>query len=148
MICSKCGAPVPAGMSACPYCGAKCGAAPRRQAVDEETSFAEVDEEEFSAREDDKTEFAGNAWTPAPPAEEETEYVQQPPVQTLRRGAGNGAPKAPAGRRKKVRKEKQRKPQKAKKQPEQNRETGHNNVLRIVLVAVLAVLIVLLVLRG
>lgn len=152
MICTKCGAPIPAGMHACPYCGAPSPAASgSRQPLDEETSFAEVDEGEFRSREDDKTEFAADGWRAAAPAAEETEYVQEPAPQPVRRPAPRkkaAAPKAAPRREKRPRKEKQPKPPKQKKQKPEADGAGHNSALRIVLAVVLAVLIVLLILRG
>ena len=77
MICSKCGAPIPAGMTKCPYCGAENSAAGPRRGAEEETSFAAVDDGEFPAEDDVKTEFAGNAWAPAADDDEKTEFAPQ-----------------------------------------------------------------------
>lgn len=149
MICTKCGAPVPAGMSKCPYCGAENSAAGPRRGAEEETSFAAVDEAEFPADDDGKTEFAGDAWASATEEEEKTEFAPQgaavPPQGVFVPGAGSvpqGVKAAPAKKAPKA-----KKAQKTPKAGKKASESGHNNALRIVLLVVLAVLIVLLILR-
>ena len=123
MICSKCGAPIPGGMTKCPYCGAENAAAPRRVSEDE-TAFADVDEGEFPADDDGKTEFAGDAWAPRSEEDDKTEFAPPQPMPAA-------SPKAA----------------KAPKKARPAKEGGPNNVLRLVLVAVLVVLIILLILR-
>lgn len=140
MICSKCGAPIPGGMTKCPYCGAENAAAPRRVSEDE-TAFADVDEGEFPADDDGKTEFAGDAWAPRSEEDDKTEFAPPQPMPA----ASPKASKAP----KKARPAKAPKAAKAPRQKKEKpaKEGGPNNVLRLVLVAVLVVLIILLILR-
>ncbi len=140
MICSKCGAPIPGGMTKCPYCGAENAAAPRRVSEDE-TAFADVDEGEFPADDDGKTEFAGDAWAPRSEEDDKTEFAPPQPMPA----ASPKAAKAP----KKARPAKAPKAAKAPRQKKEKpaKEGGPNNVLRLVLVAVLVVLIILLILR-
>lgn len=146
MICSKCGAPIPAGMTRCPYCGAENTPMRRQRASDEETAFADVDEGEFPAEEDVKTEFAGGVWEEKSPADEEekTEFAGErsvPPAASrnrIGRKPEQPARAAKAAKPPKAAKQKKNKPAKA---------GGSNNILRLVLVAILIVLIILLILR-
>lgn len=127
-------------MTKCPYCGAENAAAPRRVSEDE-TAFADVDEGEFPADDDGKTEFAGDAWAPRSEEDDKTEFVPPQPMPA----ASPKAAKAP----KKARPAKAPKAAKAPRQKKEKpaKEGGPNNVLRLVLVAVLVVLIILLILR-
>lgn len=124
MICSKCGAPIPGGMTRCPYCGAENAAAAPRRVAEDETAFADVDEGEFPADDDGKTEFAGDVWASRSEEDDKTEFAPPQPM-----------PAAPP------------KADKAPKKVKPAKEGGPNNVLRLVLVAVLVVLIILLILR-
>lgn len=144
MICSKCGAPIPGGMTRCPYCGAENAAAAPRRVAEDETAFADVDEGEFPADDDGKTEFAGDVWASRSEEDDKTEFAPPQPMPA----APPKAAKAP----KKVKPAKAPKAPKAAKAPRQKKEKpakegGPNNVLRLVLVAVLVVLIILLILR-
>ena len=141
MICSKCGAPIPGGMTKCPYCGAENAAAAPRRVAEDETAFADVDEGEFPADDDGKTEFAGDAWAPRSEEDDKTEFAPPQPMPA----ASPKAAKAP----KKARPAKAPKAAKAPRQKKEKpaKEGGPNNVLRLVLVAVLVVLIILLILR-
>lgn len=127
-------------MTKCPYCGAENAAAPRRVSEDE-TAFADVDEGEFPADDDGKTEFAGDAWAPRSEEDDKTEFAPPQPMPA----ASPKAAKAP----KKARPAKAPKAAKAPRQKKEKpaKEGGPNNVLRLVLVAVLVVLIILLILR-
>lgn len=141
MICSKCGAPIPGGMTRCPYCGAENAAAAPRRVSEDETAFADVDEGEFPADDDGKTEFAGDVWASRSEEDDKTEFAPPQPMPA----ASPKAAKAP----KKARPAKAPKAAKAPRQKKEKpaKEGGPNNVLRLVLVAVLVVLIILLILR-
>lgn len=137
MICSKCGAPLPPGVSACPYCGAAVAgnAAPMQG---EETAFAPASGDEYTAAmPQEPTEFAGGtgAYT-AVAADEETEFAGAAPGYY---GAAPEPAAAPAPTRKGKKKEPGPKKQKpaGKKVP----------VLRVVLIIILVLLIVVLVAR-
>lgn len=140
MICTKCGAPVPPGMSACPYCGAAQKSAPSVSSFNEEaTDFAEV-ETRRPVSEEEATDFA----EPLPrqrqmPDSDETEYapVQEMPVREA------PAHKAAHGQKK------NQKAQAAKKAAKKKTggTTGRQWPLRIVLLVILAVLVVLLFLQ-
>lgn len=141
MICSKCGAPIPGGMTRCPYCGAENAAAAPRRVAEDETAFADVDEGEFPADDDGKTEFAGDVWASRSEEDDKTEFAPPQPM-----------PAAPPKAAKAPKKARPAKAPKAAKAPRQKKEKpakegGPNNVLRLVLVAVLVVLIILLILR-
>lgn len=147
MICRKCGAPIPAGSTTCPYCGTSHTAVSRKNGVDEETTFAETDPEEFFSDAEDATEYApvGTA-SPAPLPEEETDFAPSPTVPTA------GAPRPTAETAAPLRKTKKEKKQRTKRKNDKKGRArqdsgGPNQALRLVLLAVLAVLIVLLILR-
>lgn len=142
MICRKCGAPIPDGRNACPYCGTSWTAVSRKNDPAEETTFAGTDTEEFFTREEEATEFAPARNAVLPP-EEETDFAPAVPIRPHVSRPGESSP-VPAS------KPERRKKQGAKKTTEKKqaqKKQGPNQALRLVLVAVLAVLIVLLILR-
>lgn len=149
MICNKCGAPIPGGMTVCPYCGASTTAAPRQDPM-EETSFAEVDEHEFPAEDAEATEFVqGGEMPAAQPAaqEEETAFAQPGADFAVPTRSAHKTPAGPKAAKSGKRKNGQKKQKKAQKKAARSKTEGPNQALRVLLLAVLAVLIVLLILR-
>lgn len=137
MICTKCGAPIPAGMEKCPYCGATNKAAGPGPMAGDETVFAGGRETEFAGQSFGKTEFAPRPGKTVDNGEDRTELAGSwPEAAPLKQPRRTKEPK----RVKAGHKVKQAAKKKAGK-------TGHNNLLRFALLGILVVLIILLLLR-
>ncbi len=133
MICQKCGAPLPPGVSACPYCGAAAALNAVAPRPDEATAFSGRDDSVFAAPPEEATEFAGGAVAGVPaPDDAETEFAGAVPGDY-----GAARAQAPAKIPTPARQKKGRKP---KKQKTAGKKVP---VLHIVLIAVLVLLIVL-----
>lgn len=144
MICTKCGAPLPMGMTVCPYCGENAPAEERSNNFDEETVFAGADSRSAFDVPEDRTEFVapGRNGQGAPGAEDETEFAGAPlsPPQAipLQPQPPRSAAKGGTSRREKKRRQKK----------SQTQKSGASKLLRLALIAVFLVLITVLLLRG
>lgn len=137
MICSKCGAPLPPGVSACPYCGAAVTGNAAVPMQGEETAFGPANGDEYAAAmPQEPTEFAGGMEAAAPvPDDEETEFAGAAPGYGAAPAPFTAAPPAPA------RKGKGKQPKPKKQKPAGKKAP----VLRIILIIILVLLIVALV---
>lgn len=133
MICTRCGAPIPTGMTDCPCCGTKAASPAKNQFFEEETIFDGDNADEFCMDSDEKTEFADGGWAVQDAMAEETEFAQSPesrPTLAMTFPAPKKRPERKQGRKaQKTRKEKK------------------NTKLQAMLLIVLATLIAYLLLR-
>lgn len=145
MICPKCGAPVSANMTQCPYCGGQLGR-PVVSHTEEETQMASASQEAcYATAPSDQTEFAGNSM-PLESPQTQTESLAWMHHSATPAPASQ-SPEVPQKTPKKAKDPKAAKAKKSKRPKKSGEETEPNNTLRIVLLVILAVLIVVLILR-
>lgn len=141
MICNKCGAPIPAGITVCPYCGAQVGIHTVQSELEEKTAFAPTPYEEIPVMPEESTEYAeiSDSFT-GPAVSEETVYAtpgnftpytssQTPPTTSPHTNKVEGENKA--GKRRRAGR---------KKVPGHGKKA--NTLLRVILLTILVVLLI------